>query len=132
MKIQAATLRRRRLSLTSLIDVIFLLLLFFMLSSTFTKFTEIEFSNVGSEASHKQSTDRPIFITLKPDALLMNGAMTTLADLKSNIATLTQNPNPTILISITADVTSQRLVNVLNDLNRNKMNVQILTPAPVS
>ena len=32
--------RRRRLPLTPLIDVIFLLLLFFMLSSTFTRFSD--------------------------------------------------------------------------------------------
>ncbi|MEM9313326.1 MAG: biopolymer transporter ExbD [Pseudomonadota bacterium] len=35
---------RRRASITSLIDVIFLLLLFFMLSSTFSRFSEIEIS----------------------------------------------------------------------------------------
>ena len=40
--------RRRRLSMTSLIDVIFLLLLFFMLTSTFTRFSEVELTAAGS------------------------------------------------------------------------------------
>ncbi|MEM6818606.1 MAG: biopolymer transporter ExbD [Pseudomonadota bacterium] len=35
---------RKRASITSLIDVIFLLLLFFMLSSTFSRFSEVEIS----------------------------------------------------------------------------------------
>ncbi|MEM8921756.1 MAG: biopolymer transporter ExbD, partial [Pseudomonadota bacterium] len=34
--------RRGRSSITSLIDVIFLLLLFFMLASTFTRFSEVD------------------------------------------------------------------------------------------
>ena len=43
--------RRRRLSMTSLIDVIFLLLLFFMLSSTFTRFAELELAAGGTGGS---------------------------------------------------------------------------------
>lgn len=44
MRIDSGARRRRPVSVTSLIDVIFLLLLFFMLSSTFTRFAEVEFS----------------------------------------------------------------------------------------
>ncbi|HSF64459.1 MAG TPA: biopolymer transporter ExbD [Paracoccaceae bacterium] len=37
----AARFRRRALSLTSLVDVIFLLLIFFMLATTFTRTTDL-------------------------------------------------------------------------------------------
>lgn len=57
MHIDAAIFRRRRISLTSLIDVIFLLLLFFMLSSTFTRFAEIEVT--GGAASASAAGERP-------------------------------------------------------------------------
>ncbi|RUT34580.1 biopolymer transporter ExbD [Arsenicitalea aurantiaca] len=44
MRIETVRRRRRPLSLTSLIDVIFLLLLFFMLTSTFSRYAEIPVS----------------------------------------------------------------------------------------
>lgn len=48
---------RKRTSITSLIDVIFLLLLFFMLASTFTKFSEIEISSGSQSTSSVQNED---------------------------------------------------------------------------
>src|SRR5690606_37876251 len=51
MRIERGVRRRRPLSLTSLIDVIFLLLLFFMLSSTFSRFSEIELQGGRAGAS---------------------------------------------------------------------------------
>ena len=65
--------RRRRLSMTSLIDVIFLLLLFFMLSSTFSKFSEVELS--GTAGAGGQASDRPpLFLQLGVETLRLNAA----------------------------------------------------------
>ena len=44
MRLESPGYVRRQISVTSLIDVIFLLLLFFMLSSTFSKFADVELS----------------------------------------------------------------------------------------
>ena len=41
MRVDTPRFARRRLGLTPLIDVIFLLLLFFMLSSTFSRFSQV-------------------------------------------------------------------------------------------
>ncbi|WP_367714863.1 biopolymer transporter ExbD [Nitratireductor sp. GISD-1A_MAKvit] len=55
----AAVRRRKPLSLTSLIDVIFLLLLFFMLSSTFTRFASVEISGgAGFRLRRRQASRR--------------------------------------------------------------------------
>ena len=46
---------KKRLALTSLIDIIFLLLLFLMLTSTFSKFSEIELGVATTAAKNKVS-----------------------------------------------------------------------------
>ncbi len=114
MKLQGALQRQRRLSLTSLIDVIFLLLLFFMLSSTFTKFAEIEIASAGSGSGAPPTAEQPVFVSLRPDNILVNGAETGFAELVSAIKAIASSVRPTVLISVTDSVTSQRLVDVLN------------------
>ena len=53
MRVEAERRRIRRLSLTPLIDVVFLLLLFFMLSSTFERYRSLEMDGgaAGSAAA---------------------------------------------------------------------------------
>ena len=48
--------QRRRASITSLIDVIFLLLLFFMLASTFSKFSEIDIAVASAAGRSEEHT----------------------------------------------------------------------------
>lgn len=63
---------RGRLSMTSLIDVIFLLLLFFMLSSTFSRFGEIPLNSAASGAGGV--SDQPVlFARLTGSGLSVNG-----------------------------------------------------------
>ena len=59
--------------MTSLIDVIFLLLLFFMLTSTFSKFSEVPLAAAGSGAVAQASDAKPVFLQLGPDTLRLNG-----------------------------------------------------------
>lgn len=126
MKLQGALQRQRRLSLTSLIDVIFLLLLFFMLSSTFTKFAEIEIASSGSGSSAPASTEKAVFLSLKPDEVLVNGVATGFAELITAIKAIAPSARPTVLISVTDSVTSQRLVDVLNSFRDETFSVRFL------
>ncbi len=98
--------------MTSLIDVIFLLLLFFMLSSTFTRFAEVEF--VSAASGRSTSSERPVFLSLGPDALRLNGSPTGLGDLADALETQRSDDQPLgILVSASADVTAQRLTDLL-------------------
>jgi len=126
MKLQGALQRQRRLSLTSLIDVIFLLLLFFMLSSTFTKFAEIEITSAGSGSAARPSAEQPVFVSLRPGDILVNGAETGFAELASAIKAIASSVRPTVLISVTDSVTSQRLVDVLNSFRDQTFAVRFL------
>ncbi|MCT4553235.1 MAG: biopolymer transporter ExbD [Pelagimonas sp.] len=95
--------------MTSLIDVIFLLLLFFMLSSTFTKFAEVELAAGGAAGGLAASETRPVFLQLESEALRLNGRALTLDRLQQAFDT----PDPVVLVALGADVTAQRLADFL-------------------
>jgi len=110
--------RSSRLSMTSLIDVIFLLLLFFMLSSTFTKYGEIELTSglPGAEAA-----DSPVrFIRLDADRLLLSGKTVELADLKVLLQPGKEGERQIVLIALGDAATSQQLVDLLTTLRQLK------------
>ena len=99
--------------MTSLIDVIFLLLLFFMLTSTFSKFAEVELLSAG--AGNAKNTDQaPVFLRLNEEELSLNGIPHALDDL----ASVLKSPegrvtDQMVLVSLGKTVTSQRLVDLL-------------------
>jgi len=99
--------------MTSLIDVIFLLLLFFMLSSTFSKFSEVELSAAtggGLEASEIP----PLFLQLRADDVRLNGDAMPLEGLAAALTGRPEvaEPQP-LLISMRDGITSQRLTDLL-------------------
>lgn len=100
--------RRRALSLTPLIDVIFLLLLFFMLSSSFSKFGEVELQVAGSGASNVQRTDL-VFLRLSEDSLSVNGTKVLIENLALTIGSAEQ----TLAVSVRPNVTAQRMTDLL-------------------
>ncbi len=107
--------------MTPLIDVIFLLLLFFMLSSTFSTYGEIELSQAASGESSAGSQTERLFVQLGADRLVLNGAPLTLDELASDVDT------GQILVSLDADVTAQRLVDLLVRLRgREGLSVLVL------
>lgn len=98
--------------MTSLIDVIFLLLLFFMLSSTFTRFGEIEFASAGSGSAPGDT--RPVFVTLAATSLRLNGTEAALPGLATALAGHRADGAPlTVLVAAREDVTAQRLTDLL-------------------
>ena len=120
--------RRRKLSLTSLIDVIFLLLLFFMLSSTFSQFSEVELATAG-QGQAAVSERRPIFVQLREDGLRVNAREVPLDGLAEALAALMEG-EARALVSTGADVTAQRLTDLLLALRGIPgLSVQVLVPS---
>jgi biopolymer transport protein ExbD len=75
--------RKQSISLTALIDVVFILLMFFMLTSSFTKFSAVEMQS--SLAASVLSDNKPQLLRLSADGHLSNakvalGNSTTLTD----------------------------------------------------
>lgn len=105
---------RRRLSLTSLIDVIFLLLLFFMLSSTFSKFSEVELTAGGTGQNARASDVPPVFLRLAEADLSLNGQIVPIEALSEQLqATAVSGNQQPVIVSLREDVTSQRLTDLL-------------------
>ncbi|MCW1932033.1 ExbD/TolR family protein [Pararhodobacter zhoushanensis] len=111
--------RRANLSLTSLIDVIFLLLLFFMLTSTFTKLGELELS-AGTPGG--SATEPPLFVQLAPESLAVNTEPVALDALRARL----DGTEGLVLVSLAEGVTAQRLVDVLAVLRGAELNLQVL------
>ena len=123
-----AAFRRRKLSLTSLIDVIFLLLLFFMLSSTFSQFSEVELTT-GGAGQAALPEGRPIFLRLGADSLSVNAREVTLDGLAEALGPLMED-DARALVSTGADVSAQRLADLLLALRGvTGLSVQVLVPS---
>ncbi|WP_254695791.1 ExbD/TolR family protein [Leisingera sp. NJS204] len=118
MAVKLQGIKRRRLSMTSLIDVIFLLLLFFMLTSTFSKFGEVELMAAGQGATG--SDKQMLFVALGAQSLTLNGQPADLERIAGLIRLQPQTGGHLVLISPGADASSQRLVDLLSELRSVK------------
>jgi len=119
--------RRRRLSMTSLVDVIFLLLLFFMLSSTFSRFAEVELS--GARAGGARSGDIARgFLQLGETGLQVNGQEVGLGALPAHFADIAPEAERLqVIVSLQDGVTAQRLTDLLVILRRiDRLSVSVL------
>lgn len=117
MRIEAGTRRRRPLSLTSLIDVIFLLLLFFMLSSTFTRFAQVEVT--AGRAGTASATDQPdILIRLDGENWTVNGQSFPPERAGEELTRLQQEGAASAVILVRGEVTSQQLVSAVERIRR--------------
>lgn len=105
--------------MTPLIDVVFLLLLFFMLTSTFSTFGEIELNEATSGGSTQDATSDRFFVQLGEARLVLNGAPVTLEDLAEQVET------GQALVSLDSDVSAQRLVDLLVRL-RGRQDLTVL------
>lgn len=107
--------------MTPLIDVVFLLLLFFMLSSTFSSFGEIELSQATGSAATQDTPIERAFVQLGAARLALNGSPITLDDLAAQVET------GQLLVSLDADVSAQRMVDLLVRLRgRDGLTVTVL------
>jgi biopolymer transport protein ExbD len=95
--------------MTSLIDVIFLLLLFFMLSSTFTRHGDLPFMGATGGAVAVEGPP-PALLRVLPDRVVLNVTEVVPADLPAALAAV---EGGLVLVAPAAGVTAQRLVDVL-------------------
>jgi biopolymer transport protein ExbD len=117
MRIEIVQRRRRPLSLTSLIDVIFLLLLFFMLSSTFTRFAAVDVT--GGRAAAAGAGERPdVLIRLDGEAWSVNGLPFDADAAIGELARLEAAGAETAVILVRGSVPSQALVTAVERIRR--------------
>lgn len=104
--------KRRHLSIASLIDVIFLLLLFFMLASTFTQFSELNIGASANAQSSASSDSPPMLLELDRARLTLDGQDLTVEGLHSAIEERIAD-QPQMSLQVGGGVKAQRLADVL-------------------
>lgn len=87
---------RRRPSLTPMIDVVFLLLVFFMLASRFGQETVLDLAIAGGPGSAWQGPPR--LVEVGQGTLALNGLPVALADLPQALAPLMQAPSEPVVL----------------------------------
>lgn len=121
--------QRRRASITSLIDVIFLLLLFFMLASTFSKYSEIELASLPGGAATEDSTEETQHLRIETSRLVFNGEDLPIGEIVQRLSDTHATPG---VLAVTADdkATTQQLTEVLMQLGGVPgLTIQVMEPA---
>ncbi|WP_428033955.1 ExbD/TolR family protein [Amphritea sp.] len=109
--------RRQAISLTPLIDVVFILLLFFMLSSSFIKLKQI---NLPAAAQAAQSSDEVLLITLHSGGTAFSaaGQHYEVTDQSALTNLVTQNPHTIFALDVEPQVSTQSMLTLLDNLKR--------------
>ena len=111
--------RRRRalIGLTPLIDVVFILLVFFMLASSFLDWRAIEL-DAPVRAAGSEGLEGALLVQIRPDGLLrLAAAPISLEDLAARVREhLETTPDQRVLIEPASGVPLQRTVSVLDRL----------------
>ena len=123
-------IRRRRPSLTPMIDVVFLLLIFFMLVARFGVDKVIDINLPSDLGQSSQYDGPPRLVEIKSGNLVsLNGFDFPLDQLSSKLSELMPSPNALIILRSSAEANTQDLLDVLLYLKSEKiMNVSVLGP----
>ena len=106
------------MNLVPLIDVLLVIIIFLVVSATFSRTSELQINLPTAEANSPQ--DNPLVITVEVDATgryMVNGKTVATADVASIASALTQaagdGKEPTIVINADAKTTHQSVINVM-------------------
>ena len=123
-------IRRRRPNLTPMIDVVFLLLIFFMLVARFGVDKVIDINLPSALGQSSQYEGAPRLVEIKSGNLVsLNGFDFPLDQLSSKLSQLMPSPNALIILRSSAEANTQDLLDVLLYLKSEKiMNISVLGP----
>ena len=110
----AALPKRRKPSLTPMIDVVFLLLVFFMLASRFGQDMEIDLPL--SAAADRPYQGAPRLVEVRPDTVSLNGVSTSLEDLLGQLGTMMLSYSDAIVVRPREAADLQRVIDVMGRL----------------
>jgi biopolymer transport protein ExbD len=107
---------KQLISLTPLIDVVFILLLFFMLSSTFNKTKQIELTAAAKGGGQSTSVSQRILLH-DNNSLTINDTVYSLQsnELVKKLAAFAE-ANDTVVLAATAQVSIQQLIAVIDQI----------------
>lgn len=118
MNIERSTRKPRQIGMTPLIDVVFLLIIFFMLSTSFirTESMELLFPK-ASETQAPTKTDIIRIYIAGNERLYLGDEEISLPELKTQLRlALFKNPERSLLLLSGDGVSTQRLVSIMDDI----------------
>lgn len=120
MHIDRTPARRSLISLTPLIDMVFILLVFFMLASSFLQWRFLTLDIPSLTSTGHSIEVGAILIRLKSDGTVdLNGESLSADGLESRVSKyLQRDADQHVLIQAQADIPLQRIVSVLDALTR--------------
>lgn len=116
---------RRKPSLTPMIDVVFLLLVFFMLASRFGVDTHLPL-NAAGQAGETAYSGPPRLIDILPEGLRLNGQPVEAAALAEEVLQLTKAPSDTVILRAKDGADLQRVVDVMQQLSDAGLSALVL------
>jgi biopolymer transport protein ExbD len=103
----------RRMSLTPMVDVVFLLLIFFMLASRFGMDAVLPIAG-GAEGAATEWQGAPRLVDVTPDGLRLNGAPVAQGDLVAALTDLMPETGGAVILRPQDEADLQRLVDVMD------------------
>ena len=100
----------RRPGLTPMVDVVFLLLVFFMLAARFGQDSGLTLSLGGGV---NEWSGPPRLITVSPDQVALNGVVMPLPQLPEALTALMQNPNDAVILRARGGADVQKVIDVM-------------------
>lgn len=106
--------RARRPGLTPMIDVVFLILVFFMLAARFSVEAALPIQLGGGSAA--EYSGPPRLISVGEDTLALNGVELRLPALLAEIERLTDRPDDALILRATQGTSLQAVIDILDSL----------------
>ena len=127
MKFRRSTAPEPEINLIPFIDVLLVVLIFLMLSTTYSKFTEMELNLPVANAAPQKERPKEIVVYVSADGqfsvnhVLVNGR--DVQSISNALAQATQNVNdPMVVVSADAQSTHQSVMMVMEAARRNQLN----------
>lgn len=119
---------KSRLSLTPVIDVVFLLLMFFMLATTFTKFAHVDVAVGGRASSAAQNQDTPlILLSIMGQGLFsINGQRVGLDEIQSSLASAAPEGKAKIAIRPSLKANAEDIIRAIEQSQATKLGPVIM------
>ena len=117
MRIKAPPRKRPAMSMTPLIDVVFLLLLFFMLASTFAHFASVDVSlaREGQGAGATAAPSRTFLLSVRDGAFFaLDGVPMALAELPARLREAGAAGEARVVVRASADARAQDVLSAVS------------------
>ena len=118
----------RKINLTPIIDVVFILLIFFMLATNFQDFSQTDIE-LSSESSQSISSDKKMYVISvdKDKNYKLNDNKIHVNDIKAKVLTsIRSKEEHMVILKPDDDVNMQIILSVMEDFNNSKISNMLL------